>query len=87
MPIKTNFLLIANTCISLGHWPSSFKESSSIIIPKPNKSVYDFPKAFQPIVLLNTMGKLIEKTIAQRIQHHSLKTNFVDPLQLGNLSQ
>ena len=35
---------IANTCIDLGYWLSHFKTSTTIIIPKPNKSVYDFSK-------------------------------------------
>jgi len=32
-----------------------------VIIPKPNKIVYDQPKSFRPIILLNTLGKLIKK--------------------------
>jgi len=58
---------IANACIILGFWPEYFKVSATVIIPKPNKPSYDNPKAFQPIVLLNTLGKVIEKVIAERI--------------------
>ena len=60
-----NIINIANACINLGHWPNHFKISTTIIIPKPNKPSYDNPKAFQPIVLLNTLGKLIKKVIAE----------------------
>jgi len=60
-----NVINIADACINLGHWPNHFKLSSMVIIPKPNKSSYDNPKAFRPIVLLNTLGKLIEKVIAE----------------------
>jgi len=56
-----------------------------IIIPKPNKSSYDHAKMFYPIVLLNTLGKLIEKIIAKRIQFTVLKNNFIHPCQLGGL--
>jgi len=56
---------IANACLSLHHWPRHFKESVSVIIPKPGKPAYDIPKVFRPIVLLNTLGKLIEKMIAR----------------------
>jgi len=56
-----------------------------IIIPKPNKSSYDHAKMFRPIVLLNTLGKLIEKIIAERIQFTVLKNNFIHPCQLGGL--
>jgi len=37
---------IANTCIDLGHWPSHFKTSTTIVIPKSNKSVYNFLKLY-----------------------------------------
>jgi len=58
---------IADACINLGHWPKYFKVSTTVVILKPNKSSYDNPKAFCPIVLLNTLGKLVEKVIAERL--------------------
>ena len=42
----TNIVNIANTCINLSHWSLHFKKSTSIIILKFNKLVYDNPKAF-----------------------------------------
>jgi len=36
-----------------------------VIIPKPDKPAYNISKAFRPIVLLNTLGKLIKKMIAR----------------------
>ena len=54
---------IANTCIELEYWPLHFKRFTTVIIPKLNKKSYDTPKSFRPIILLNTMGKLIEKVI------------------------
>ena len=56
---------IADACINLGHWPKYFKTSTIIVIPKLNKTLYDSLKAFCPIVLLNTLSKLIEKVIAE----------------------
>ena len=76
---------IANTCINLEFWPEYFKVSTTVIIPKPNKPSYDNPKAFRPIVLLNTLGKLIEKAIAERIQFIVTSNNFLHPSQLGGL--
>jgi len=69
----------------LGFWPNHFKRSSTVIIPKPNKSLYDLPKSFRPIVLLNTLGKLIEKVIGERIQFHVIANDFIHPSQLGGL--
>ena len=76
---------IADTCINLGYWPDYFKTSTTIIIPKPNKLSYNNPKAFQPIVLLNTLSKLIEKVIAERIQFIVAANDFIHPSQLGGL--
>jgi len=52
-----NIINITNTCIT----------SLSIIIPKPNKVAYNSLKMFQPIILLNTLGKLIKKAISERL--------------------
>ena len=37
---------IANACIDLGYWPSHFKTSTMVVIPKPNKSIYNSPKSY-----------------------------------------
>ena len=60
-------LSLANAYLSLHHWHRHFKESVSVIIPKPGKPAYDTPKAFRPIVLLNTLDKLIEKMVARQL--------------------
>ena len=75
----TNIINVANTCINLEHWPNYFKCLSMIIIPKPNKLSYNHAKMFCPIVLLNTLGKLIEKVIAERIQFMVVNNNFIYP--------
>ena len=81
----TNIINITDACINLGHWPNYFKYSSTVVIPKPNKLVYDQPKYFCPIMLLNTLGKLIEKVITERLQFLIAKNDFIYPSQLGSL--
>ena len=80
-----NVIAIANACIELGHWPSHFKISLTIVIPKPNKASYDSSKSFKPIVLLNILEKLIKKVISDRIQFHVVANNFIHHSQLGGL--
>ena len=80
-------LSLANTCLSLQHWPKHFKELVSIIISKLGKSAYDIPKAFRPIVLLNMLGKLIEKMIARWLQFDTVKYSIFHPNQLGGVAQ
>ena len=76
---------IADACINLGHWPDYFKVSNTVVIPKPNKQSYNNLKAFRPIVLLNTLSKLFEKVIAERLQFTVASNNFIHSCQLGDL--
>ena len=80
-------LSLANACLSLHHWPRYFKESVSVIIPKPGKPAYDTPKVFRPIVLLNTLGKLIEKMIVRQLQFDTVKYSILHPNQLEGVAQ
>ena len=83
----SNIVNITNACINLEYWLSYFKVSLSIIIPKPNKVVYNSPKSFCPIIFLNMIGKLIEKAISKWLQYHLIANNFIYPNQLGGLKQ
>ena len=42
-------------------------------------------KSFRPIVLLNTLGKLIEKFIGNRLQFYVISNNFIYQSQLREL--
>ena len=46
---------------------------------------YNQAKLFHPIVLLNILGKLIEKVIAERLQFTVVNNNFIYLSQLGGL--
>ena len=81
----TKIINIADACINLGHWPNYSKCSTIVVIPKLNKLVYDQPKSFYPIMLLNTLGKLIKKVVAERLQFLIVKNDFTHSSQLGGL--
>ena len=68
-----------------GVWPTWFKQSTCVIIPKPNKPRYNVLKAFCPISLLNTLGKLLTKIIAARMQFDCLKYDILHPGQCGGI--
>ena len=76
---------IANACIEVGYWLLYFKRSTMVVIHKPNKKSYDSPKAFRPIVLLNTVSKLIEKVIGECLQFNMASNDFIHPSQLSDL--
>ena len=68
-----------------GTWPQHFKESISVIIPKLNKPDYTIPKAYRPIALLNTLGKLLTRILANRLQHDAAEFNILHRDQFGGI--
>ena len=56
-----------------------------MIISKPGKKDYNIPKAFHPIVLLNTLGKLFEKAIANRLQWEAACFKLLHSCQFGGV--
>ena len=80
-----NVINITDVCINLGYWPNYFKCLSTVIIPKPNKIAYDQPKSFSPIILLNTLGKLIKKVVVERLQFIVTNNDFIHLSQLSRL--
>ncbi|KAF8697279.1 hypothetical protein AX14_001381 [Amanita brunnescens Koide BX004] len=78
--------LFNNVCRE-GTWPSHFKDSCSVIIPKPNKPDYTIPKAYRPIALLNTVGKLLTKILANRLQHDATEFGLLHRDQFGGIQK
>ena len=74
---------IFTACLKLGYHPVRWKSATVVVIPKPNKSNYSNPKAHQPISLLETMSKLLEKVITKRFQHDIVAHNLVPTIQFG----
>ena len=78
--------LFNNICSS-GTWPSWFSKSISVIIPKPKKMDYTAPKAYRPIALLNTTGKLLTKIIAHRMQFNAAVFSLLHEGQCGGVQK
>jgi len=70
----------------ISHWPNHFKESLSVIILKLGKALYATPKSFNPIVLLNTLGKLFEKMLSKRLQFEGVHYGTFQPNQFRGIS-
>jgi len=83
----SNFVNLTNVYTNISFWPLYFKISTSIIISKLNKVAYSSSKNFYSIILLNTLGKIIEKVIGKRLQTQFIASNFTYPNQLRGLKQ
>ncbi|KAF8652841.1 hypothetical protein AX14_008332 [Amanita brunnescens Koide BX004] len=85
--VDRSICLIFNNICSSGVWPRWFKESISVIIPKPKKTNYTLPKAYRPIALLNTLSKLLTKVIANRLQFDAAAHSLLHHGQCGGVQK
>ena len=51
----------------LDTYPEQWKASITVVLRKPGKPSYEDPKAYRPIALLNTLGKLFSTIAADEI--------------------
>ncbi|KAF8624372.1 hypothetical protein AX15_005910 [Amanita polypyramis BW_CC] len=70
-----------------GEWPKEFKIANTVVIPKPKHNDYLKPKNFQPIALLDCVGKLLSKILVARLQDEALKFDLLHLLQFGGIKQ
>jgi hypothetical protein len=80
---KDHLVDVFNACFTLGHHPARWKEAKVVAIPKPDKPDYSLPKAHWPILLLETMSKLLEKAVAKRMQHDIVVHELIHTNQFG----
>jgi len=74
---------LANACWALGHFLARFKEARTVVLRKPGKPSYSNPGAWWPIVLLNTIGKLIKSLIAKRLSWAAEEYKLFPDTQIG----
>lgn len=58
-----------NACLDHGYCPEHFKETITVVLRKPDKDDYSLPKSYRPIALLNTLGKVLDGVIANRLAY------------------
>lgn len=75
--------LAFEVCLHLGHHPRRWKEAVVTVIPKPGRPDYALAKTHCPISLLECMSKLLEKVIANRLQHDITALDLVPTNQFG----
>jgi len=77
---------IVKASIRIGTHHPRWKSSLVVVIPKAKKPSYSDPKAWRPIQLLDTLGKLIEKIMAKRIIYEIGRHNLTPLEQFGGCS-
>jgi len=55
--------------LNLGYFPKAFKETTTVVLRKPGKPDYTKSKAYRPIALENTIGKIFESVIGDVLSY------------------
>jgi hypothetical protein len=77
---KKRFTALVSACVNMGYHPHLWRTSCTVVIPKPNKDKHEV-RAYRPIALLNTMGKVVEKIVQRRLAY--LTEDSLPPNQYG----
>ena len=69
--------------LTAGTLPNSLKESTTVVLRKKQKKDYSLPGSYRPIALENSLTKLVEKIVADRManaaeEHKLLLWNQMD---------
>src|SRR4030095_15825212 len=67
--LQNHILTLAQESMLTGHFPQPYKETTTLVIRKPNKPNYMKPNAYRPIALENTIGKVLESIMAEHISY------------------
>jgi len=69
--------------LAAGTLPKSLKESTTIALRKEGKKDYSLPSSYRPIALENTLAKVVEKVLANRLSDAAEKHALLPWAQMG----
>ena len=75
--------VLTSTCWRLEYFPERFKNAKTVCLRKPGKGCYNQAKAWRPIALLNTTGKLMEAIAATRLSKVAEEARLLPEIQMG----
>ncbi|GFG00714.1 hypothetical protein IFM53868_10832 [Aspergillus udagawae] len=68
---------IFTASVKLAYHPKQWRRAKIVVLRKPGKPDYSNPGAYRPISLLNTLGKLLEAVVAQRLLYLTEKYSLL----------
>ena len=63
--IEHHLQALMQASLNLGHFPKPFKSTITVVLRKPNKPDYTKTKAYRPVALECTLGKVMESVITE----------------------
>ena len=74
---------IYSAILDRGLYYAPWKHFTTVVLRKPGKPRYDIPKAYRPIALLNTMGKLLTAIVAEQLTYYTEKHELLPAMHFG----
>ena len=81
--IENRLWHIYTAIMEKGWYYVPWKSFTTVVLRKPGKPRYDIPKAYRPIALLNTMGKVLTAIIAEQLTYYTERYELLPPLHFG----
>jgi exonuclease III len=75
--------IIFNQSLRISYCPAHFRSSITVVLRKPDKDDYTLPKAYRPIALLNTIGKIMDAVLARRLSYLVEAHNVLPNTHIG----
>ena len=82
-PVISSLTTLINASWRLHHFPQFFWKARTIVLKKPGKGSYEEVSMWQPIALLKTIGKVVEKATARRIRDAAEEHSLLPSEQMG----
>lgn len=83
LAIPETFYIVFSNLIDIGYHPKCWKQAIGCVLKKQKKPDYSIPKAYRVISLLNCLGKVSERILAQRLAYLAETTNLIHDSQIG----
>jgi hypothetical protein len=77
------FFRLYTRLLDTGYHPTCWKQATGAILKKPKKPDQSDPKTYRVISLLNCLGKVSERILAQRLSYLAETTTLLHPTQIG----
>lgn len=70
-------------CLRKGYFPSQWKTSVVLVLPKPNRVDYNLTSSYRPISLTSHLSKLLEKIVNTDLMNYLETNDLLDDAQHG----
>jgi len=74
---------LTQACWRISYYPARFRKARTVALRKPSKGDYTNPRAWRPIALLNTVGKIIEAITASQLRRLAEQHGMLPDYQMG----